>query len=75
MPVIQAKSGQTLFDIAIEHCGAIESAFEIAKANNLNVTATLTNGQSLTVPTATKQSQIFIVNHFKTSPNKPATNL
>ena len=33
---VKARSGQNVIDVAIQHCGTIESAFVIAAKNNIN---------------------------------------
>jgi len=44
--------GQTLLDICLQELGTVAAVFELADANNLGVTDTLTPGQQLVVPTA-----------------------
>jgi len=47
---MKVLSGQTLFDIAIQSCGSIEAAFELAVLNGLNLTDELVPGQELALP-------------------------
>ncbi len=46
----QVRPGQTLPDMAIEHCGHISGWAEIARLNGLDMTAGLTAGQLLKLP-------------------------
>lgn len=45
--MITVTSGQNLLDVAIEHCGSVESAYDMALANGLSITDDLKNGESL----------------------------
>ncbi len=47
------KSRQNLFDIALQQCGSMEAAYDIATLNNLSLTDDLSIGTELTLPTAT----------------------
>ncbi|MNE48597.1 hypothetical protein D3C80_1430710 [compost metagenome] len=42
--------GQSIFDLAIQHCGDVSAAWDIAKANGLSVTQALVPGQLVSVP-------------------------
>ena len=50
MKTINALARQCLADIAIEHCGSFEAVIHIARANNLSITAALTDGQLIHIP-------------------------
>lgn len=50
MNTINALSRQTLADIAIEYCGNFEAVIDIARANDISITATLTAGQPIIIP-------------------------
>jgi len=45
--MITVTSGQNLLDVAVEHCGAVEAAYELAMANGMSLTDDLANGSSL----------------------------
>jgi len=47
---MKVLSGQTIFDIAIQSCGGIEAAFDLAMLNGLNPTDDLVPGQELIIP-------------------------
>jgi hypothetical protein len=47
------KSGQTLWDIAVEHCGSADNAFELARLNGLTPTLQPPTGTVLKVPEPT----------------------
>ncbi len=42
-----ALEGQSLLDLALQECGSIEAAFDMAVQNGLSVTSELTSGQLL----------------------------
>jgi hypothetical protein len=44
---VNIRSGQNLFDIALQERGTIEAAFSIAKANNLSLTGDIPAGTEL----------------------------
>ncbi len=50
MKTAVVKSGQTLWDVAVEHCGSPGDAFEIARLNGLLPTSRPTTGSFLLVP-------------------------
>lgn len=47
---VKVLDGQSLFDIAIQHCGDVQASLAIAVANGLSVTDALLAGQELVVP-------------------------
>jgi hypothetical protein len=47
---MKVLSGQTILDIAIQSCGGIEAAFDLAMLNGLNPTDDLIPGQELILP-------------------------
>lgn len=62
--------GQSLFDIAIQECGAVEAAFDLAVANNISMSNELASSQSLTTaPVINKR----VVEYFANKKLKPAT--
>lgn len=50
MPRITVKDSQSLFDIALQYCGTVESAFAIAQANDISITDVLMPGSFLNIP-------------------------
>ena len=50
---IRVLDGQSLFDIAVQHCGDVQASLAIAAANGLSVTDALLAGQELVVPEPT----------------------
>lgn len=49
---ITVRPRQSLFDIAVQYGGGMQSVFELARLNDLEVTAELTAGQLLVAPVA-----------------------
>lgn len=47
MPTIKINEGQTLLDIAVQHCGNVEKAFELALANGLDFNEDLVIGDEM----------------------------
>ena len=47
---ITVLHNQSLLDLALQHTGTIESAFEIAEANALNITDDVVAGKALVLP-------------------------
>ena len=70
MKEVEVKQGQSLFDIAIQHCGGLGSVFAIAEANNLMPTAMLKAGQRITVPEAENKK---VARYFEEHGIVPAT--
>lgn len=58
MNTATVSSGQSLFDIALQHCGAMEAAFDIALANGLSLTDELMPGQTLALPQKTYDADV-----------------
>lgn len=48
---ITALHNQSLLDLALQHTGTIESVFDLAEANNLNITDDVQAGKTLVLPT------------------------
>lgn len=65
-------SRQSLFDIAIQHCGNMETAFDIALLNGIGLTDDLQTSEELELvpPADNGIVQTFTVNHYK-----PATGI
>lgn len=60
------KSRQNLCDIALQLCGSMEAAYDIAAINGLNLTDDLTIGTVLELPTTTdtKTTQHYAANYI-----------
>jgi hypothetical protein len=66
------KNNQSLLDIAIQVSGSAEAAFDIALANNINITAELQTGQTLQIPISGRENR-QIVSYYKINGIEPAT--
>ena len=49
--MITVLHNQSLLDLALQHTGSIESVFELAEANALNITDEVVAGNTLVLPT------------------------
>ena len=67
MNTVQANGRQSLFDVAIEHCGTAEAALLLALLNGISLTDDLTVGQDIDVQTidAPQVVQSFAVNNWQ----------
>lgn len=63
--------GQSLFDIAVQECGSVETAFALAVANDISLTDELTPG-SLTVKASPVNKKV--VDYYKLKVLNPATS-
>jgi LysM repeat protein len=72
MKTVTVLENQSLFDIAIQYCGTVESIFDIAMLNNISITAFLDPGQKLLV---SNQNYGYdeIVDHYIVNKIQPAT--
>ena len=70
--MITVVLGQTIFDVAIQHCGNANAAFQIAALNELSLTDDLTPGQSLQIPDV---MNIAVVKYYKLNSLIPATGV
>lgn len=70
MQTIKIQAGQSLLDIAIEHCGDAGAGLEIAQLNGVALTASLQPGTILVVPGVVNNR---VVEHFKQRGLSPAT--
>lgn len=64
--------GQSLFDIAIQECGSIESVFDIAMQNDLSIIDRLTAGQMIDL-SGTSSNEI--ADYYRVRGLTPATDL
>lgn len=62
MRQIVALPGQSLFDVALQYCGDISFAFDIAKFNNLNIADTIEEVVSLSIPDDSNNIAAFFKN-------------
>ena len=74
MKQVLVYSGQTLIDIAIQELGDRERLFELAKLNNISITADLVPGTYLNVPDVAIDKKA-IVKIFTEPSNKPASGI
>ena len=51
--IITALHNQSLLDLALQHTGTIESVFEFAEANAINITDDVQAGKTLVLPAET----------------------
>ena len=65
-------NGQTMFDIALQHCGSIEAAFEMAALNDVPVTSLLQPGATILLPEITNKR---IVAYYQAHRVEPATEI
>jgi hypothetical protein len=50
MRLLRARARQSLFDVAVQYCGEITYAWDIARANNLELTYTFLSQRDIMVP-------------------------
>ena len=48
--IVTVLHNQSLLDLALQHTGTIESIFEFAEANSLNITDDVVAGKTLALP-------------------------
>lgn len=53
-----ALAGQSLWDMALQHCGSADAAFAIARMNNVNLTDSPTPGTVLALPAVTNKKVV-----------------
>lgn len=63
-------SGQSIFDIAIQHCGSVDAAYDVAVLNSLPLDAILMPGQTLLIPKVTDKR---VVDEFERRGEVPGT--
>jgi len=68
---MKVSINQSVFDIAIQKCGSIEAAFEIAQRNFICITDTLIPGQRLWLPDPKNKS---ISNYYAVGNLVPASD-
>ena len=70
--MITVLHNQSLLDIALQHTGTIESVFEFAEANAINITDDVQAGKTLVLP-AEAFSNKDILNYYTAKNLQPAT--
>lgn len=70
MRQVEVLNGQTIFDVAIQNCGSVDAAYDIAILNNIEVTSCPESGTVLYVPDAIKKK---VVQYYQQNEIKPAT--
>jgi hypothetical protein len=68
---VTALNGQSLIDVALQCGGTVEAVFEIARLNNLSITADLASGQQVEVPDV--PVNVAVVNYYSRNSISPAT--
>lgn len=63
---------QSLFDVALQHSGSIDSIFEIILANDLSLTDEVKAGQTLTIPDVILKDK-DILGYYQAKKIQPAT--
>ncbi len=71
MPVT-VKNNQSLFDIAIQHCGSAEAAFAIAVLNAKSITDDLVAGEVLQLPAVANRA---VAEYYTNNKLQPATGI
>jgi len=69
---ITALHNQSFLDLALQHTGTIESVFEFAEANSINITDDVQAGKTLVLP-AEAFSNKDILNYYIAKNLQPAT--
>lgn len=67
---IKVKDRQSLADIAVQTAGSMEAAFRLAEANDLGLTDTLTDGQTIATVAA---EDAAVVRRYTACGLEPAT--
>lgn len=70
MKQVMPQPRQTLFDIAVQHCGSADAAFEIAELNGLLPNDQPSTEEPLTVPEPANKK---VAGHFANRHLVPAT--
>jgi LysM repeat protein len=71
MRTITAQDRQTLFDIAIEHCGDREAVFSIIEMNDMSMTEKIEAGQTIIIPAIYKKE---VSAYYQSNNIHPATS-
>lgn len=69
---VTTQSGQSIWDIAVQHCGTADAAFEIAALRGIMPTAQPKTGEILIVPEVVNKK---VVKHYADHGLVPATKV
>ncbi len=69
--MITVEQGQSLRDVAIQYCGDVAAALDIAVINGISITQQLVAGSTLAIPSVVKKD---IVNYLAVNNLIPATD-
>lgn len=67
---VTVLNGQTIFDIAIQSCGNVESAYDIALMNDIDMFSGLKTGMTLNVPDVVNKRVVKIFEQEKPASNR-----
>ncbi len=70
MTNVVIQNGQTLFDIALQYCGDISAAYDIAVINDIEITSNLVVGEEINIPDVINKN---VVNYYQQNEIKPST--
>ena len=70
--IVTVLHNQSLLDLALQHTGTIESVFEFAKANTINITDDVQAGKTLVLP-AEAFTNKDILGYYTAKNLQPAT--
>lgn len=68
--MITVTSQQSTLDLALQYCGSLEAAFDLALLNNVSITDDLSGGQQLDVPAALSKD---VTKYYAVNDIRPAT--
>nr|DAV24520.1 MAG TPA: hypothetical protein [Caudoviricetes sp.] len=70
--IVTVLHNQSLLDLALQHTGTIESVFELAEANTLNITDDVVAGKTLVLPVEAFSNK-DILGYYTAKNLQPAT--
>lgn len=70
--MITVQPRQSIFDIALQHCGSNDAAWDIAQLNGISLTDDIAPGTTLKIPEVVKPR---IVTFYQAQRHVPATNI
>lgn len=68
--MVNPKREQSLLDLALQHCGAMEAAVDIAQLNGLSLTDDVDTSRDIALPAVTNRA---VVAHYAARGIRPAT--
>ncbi len=68
-----AIQNQTLLDLAIQECGSVAAAFELAVANGMSLTDDLTPGQNISIPETVENGDTQVLSYVQKNNVRPAS--